>query len=187
MISKRRHFPLIIVVIVFAFFMFNKSSLSKNNISDIEELSNVSTNLRDSEDILLLDSSKVYEKDDSKNIPMESDPNDVVYINKEDIYTIENLFKNTNLTLATRHEFLNIVRTKNKSIYTKTKYQIMVAIPGKSNCIGLYLGRGYIFKDGTFYQEFVKGGNPIYSKGKFTESEMKVIEDIYQRAIEKKP
>ncbi|WGX77700.1 hypothetical protein QJS64_20700 (plasmid) [Paraclostridium bifermentans] len=167
--------------------MFNRSNTIKNNIADVEELSNVSTNLQDSEDILLLDSSKIYEKDDSKNILMESNPNDSIYINKEDIYTIENLFKNANLTLATRHEFLNNVRTKNKSIYTKTKYQITVFIPGESNCIGLYLGCGYIFKDGTFYQEFVKDGNPIYAKGKFTESEMKVIEDIYQRAIEKNP
>lgn len=184
MISKKRYFPIIIVVIIFAFFMFNRSNTIKNNIADAEELSNVSTNLQDSEDILLLDSSKIYEKDDSKNIQMESDPNNSIPINKEDISTIENLFKNTNLTLATQHEFLNIVRTKNKSIYTKIKYQIMADIPGDIR--ELYLGRGYIFKDGTFYQKFVKDGNPIYAKGKFTESEMKVIEDIYQRAIEKK-
>lgn len=184
MISKKRYFPLIIVVIIFAFFMFNRSNTIKNNIADVEELSNVSTNLQDSEDILLLDSSKVYEKDDSKNIPMENDPNDVVHIDKEDIYTIENLFKNTDLTLSTRHEFLNLVRTKNKSIYTKTKYQIMADIPGDVK--KLYLGRGYILDDGTFYQAFSKGADSIYAKGKFTESEMKVIEDIYQRAIEKK-
>lgn len=184
MISKKRYFPIIIVVIIFAFFMFNRSNTINNNIADAEELSDVSTNLQDSEDILLLDSSKIYEKDDSKNIQMESDPNNSIPINKEDISTIENLFKNTNLTLATQHEFLNIVRTKNKSIYTKIKYQIMADIPGDVR--ELYLGRGYILDDGTFYQKFVKDGNPIYAKGKFTESEMKVIEDIYQRAIEKK-
>ena len=184
MISKKRYFPLIIVVIVFAFFMFNRSNIIKNNIADVEELSNVSTNLQDSEDILLLDSSKIYEKDDSKNIQIESYPNNSIPINKEDIYTIENLFKNTNLTLATQHEFLNIVRTKNKSVYTKTKYQIMSYIQGNWRG-GLYLGRGYILDDGTFYQGFFKDGNTIYAKGKFTESEMKVIEDIYQRAIDK--
>ncbi|MEN2256337.1 hypothetical protein AAIB48_00595 (plasmid) [Paraclostridium benzoelyticum] len=163
--------------------MFNRSNTIKNNIADAEELSNVSTNLQDSEDILLLDSSKIYEKDDSKNIPMESDPNDSIPINKEDIYTIENLFKNTNLTLATRHEVFNLARTKNKSIYTKIKYQIMADIPGDVR--ELYLGRGYILTDGTFYQAFSKGAGSIYAKGKFTKSEMKVIEDIYQRAIEK--
>lgn len=184
--SKKRYFPIIIVVIIFAFFMFNRSNTIKNNISDVEELSNVSTNLQDSEDILLLDSSKIYEKDDSKNIAIEDDPEGVVHIYKEDIYTIENLYKNAKLTLANPHETLNLVRTKNKSLYTKTKFQITATMPGDGK--GLYLGRGYILQDGTFYQNFLnlKDGNTIYAKGKFTESDMKVIEDIYQKAIEKK-
>ncbi|WP_290063040.1 hypothetical protein [Paraclostridium bifermentans] len=139
------------MVIIFAFFMFNRSNTIKNNIADVEELSNVSTNLQDS----------------------------------EDIYTIENLYKNAKLTLTTQSETLNLVRTKDKNIYTKTKYQIMSYIQGNGRG-GLYLGRGYILDDGTFYQGFFKDGNTIYAKGKFTESEMKVIEDIYQRTIEKK-
>lgn len=186
MISKKRYLPIIIVVIIFAFFMFNRSNTIKNNIADVEELSNVSTNLQDSEDILLLDSSKIYEKDDSKNIAIEDDPEGVVHIYKEDIYTIENLYKNAKLTLTTQSETLNLVRTKDKKIYTKTKYQIMSYIQGNGSG-GLYLGRGYILNDGTFYQGFFKDGNTIYAKGKFTESEMKVIEDIYQKAIEKNP
>ncbi|MDO7204611.1 hypothetical protein Q5M85_11030 [Paraclostridium bifermentans] len=73
--------------------MFNRSNTIKNNIADVEELSNVSTNLQDSEDILLLDSSKIYEKDDSKNIPIELNPEGVVNITKEDLYIIQDLFK----------------------------------------------------------------------------------------------
>ncbi|GKZ02953.1 hypothetical protein [Paraclostridium bifermentans] len=184
MISKKRYFPLIIVVIIFAFFMFNRSNTVNNNIADVEELSNVSTNLQDSEDILLLDSSKIYEKDDSKNIPIELNPEGVVNITKEDLYIIQDLFKNTKLTLTTENETLNLVKTKNKSIYTRVKFQTLPSKSGGSR--GLFLGPASILDDGTFYQIFVKDGDFIYAKGKFTESEMKVIEDIYQRAIEKK-
>ena len=184
MISKKRYLPIIIVVIIFALFMFNRSNTIKNNIADVEELSNVSTNLQDSEDILLLDSSKIYEKDDSSNIPIEDNPEGVVHIYKEDIYTIENLYKNAKLTLTTQSETLNLVRTNDKNIYTKTKYQIMSYIQGNGRG-GLYLGRGYILDDGTFYQAFFKDGDTIYSKGKFTKDEMKVIEGIYQKAIDK--
>lgn len=183
MISKKRYFPIIIVVIIFALFMFNRSNTIKNNIADVEELSNVSTNLQDSEDILLLDSSKIYEKDDSSNIPIEDNPEGVVYINKEDIYTIENLFKNADLTLTTQSETLNLIKTKDKNIYTKVKYQITENNPG--NARGLFLGPGYILVDGTFYQILVKDGHFIYAKGKFTKSQMKVIEGVYQKAIDK--
>jgi hypothetical protein len=185
MISKRRHFPLIIIVIVFAFFMFNRSDTLNKDISDIKELSNVSTNLQDSEDILLLDSSKIYEKDDSKNIAIELDPEGVVNISKEDLYIIQDLFKNTKLTLTTEDETLDLVKTKNKSVYTKVKFQTLPSKSGGSR--GLFLGPASILQDGTFYQIFVKDAHFIYSKGKFTESEMKVIEDVYQRAIEKNP
>lgn len=180
----RRRFSLIIIVIIFIF-LFNLLTHPSKDISDIEELSNVSTNLRNSEDILLLDLSKIYEKDDSKNIAIEDDPKGIVHIYKEDMYTIEDLFKNAKLTLNPKNETLNLVKTKDKSIYTKIKYQIMATIPDSGR--GLYLGRAFIFEDGTFYQMFSKDAGFIYAKGKFTESDMKVIEDIYQRALEKNP
>ena len=36
--SKKRYFPIIIVVIIFAFFMFNRSNTIKNNIADAQTL-----------------------------------------------------------------------------------------------------------------------------------------------------
>jgi hypothetical protein len=184
MTPLRRRFSLIIIVIILIF-LFNLLTHPTKDIPSIEELSNVSNNLQDSVDILLLDSGKIYEKDDSKNIVLEYNPSYTIYINKEDLSTIEDLFKNAKLTLATEIETLNLTKTKDKNIYTKVKYQITVNNP--SDVIGLYLGPGYILQDGDFYQIFLKDGDFIYAKGKFTESDMKVIEDIYQRALEKNP
>ena len=137
-------------------------------------------------DLVTLDSERVYKKDDSKNISIES--NSVKYLitvkNRNDYLRFLNLFKNKKC-IQLPYNSSEVYTTDDKNIYTKVKYEFQFQFYPDEN--GKYEKKcspstGLIYKDGKFEIIYeLENNDYLFLKGKFDESEMKIMESIYDK------
>lgn len=136
--------------------------------------------------LVTLDSERVYKKDDSKNISIIS--NSVQYLipvkNRNDYLRFLNLFKNKKC-IQLPYNSSEVYTTDDKNIYTKVKYEFQFQFHPDEN--GKYEKKcspstGLIYKDGTFEIKYkLENLDSISLKGKFDESEMKIMKSIYDK------
>ena len=146
----------------------------------------MSSDFTEKSDLVTLDSERVYKKDDSKNISIES--NSVQYLipvkNRNDYLRFLNLFKNKKC-IQLPYNSSEVYTTDDKNIYTKLKYEFQFQFYPDEN--GKYEkkcspGTGLIYKDGTFEIMYrLENRDYIFLKGKFDESEMKIMKSIYDK------
>lgn len=146
----------------------------------------MSSDFTEKSDLVTLDSERVYKKDDSKNISIES--NSVQYLipvkNRNDYSRFLNLFKNKKC-IQLPYRVPEADTTDDKNIYTKVKYEFQFQFYPDEN--GKYEKKcspstGLIYKDGTFETIYeLENNDYLFLKGRFDKSEMKIIKSIYDK------
>ena len=184
-LKKHKKLRIFLTIILFIYIFFKSLSIYRDCYvpKEYQELLITPIDLNESSDIVFLDTGKLYEKDDSKNINIELYFDKKVRLRDSDARKFEDLIKNSNLEVISHREAAMANLTRNKQIYTKIKYQVLAWLDGDNeNKNKLDLGRCDIFKDGTFDLNFAKGSNLFCVKGKFSKAEMKMIDDMYNKS-----